>query len=114
MQNAEGKNITPCSEPYIRESDTPGRGSGIPFNLLRDTYEFWLDPEVQSSRTNEVLMDLGETLFRLVDLELWPVFELLIDVLQRFHIVLRELHTLPHILWRVSTLNGLHVEINFT
>ena len=59
-------------------------------------------------------MNLCEALLGLVDLEFGPVLELLVDVFKGLHIIFWKLDTLPEILWRVGSLNCLHVEIDFT
>lgn len=53
----------------------------------------------------------GETLLALVDQELWPVDQALVDLLKGLGVVLRQLYALPELGWHVCALDGLHVEI---
>jgi len=67
--------------------------------------------ETEFPHANQVLVNLGETLFIFVDQEFRPVLKLLVDQLQSLLVTLRQLDFLPQLVWCVSTFDCLHVQV---
>lgn len=63
------------------------------------------------AQLDEVLRDLGNALLALVDLPARPVDQVLVDLLERFRVVVRQSDLLPHVLGRMCSLDRLHVEV---
>lgn len=55
--------------------------------------------QAESSHFDKILRDLGYSLFALVNREIWPVDKFLVDLLECFGVVVRELDFLPHTGW---------------
>lgn len=70
--------------------------------------------ELQFAHSDQILCDLCEALLALVSQKVRPILEMLVDLLERLGVVLREFDALPHVLRCVGTLDGLHVEENLT
>jgi hypothetical protein len=65
----------------------------------------------QLAHADEILRDFREALLALVDGELGPVDELLVDLGERRFVVAAELHLLPQVARRVRALDRLHEKI---
>ena len=86
-------------------------------------------PELHPPHLDEVLRNLGDPLLALVDREVGPVLELLVDLrrvgsasytssscadthlLQRLRVVVRQLYSLPHVRRTMCALDRLHEEV---
>ena len=86
-------------------------------------------PELHSPHLDEVLRDLGDPLLALVDREVGPVLQLLVDLssiestsrtipssghthlLKRLRVVIRQLYSLPHVRRTMCALDRLHEEV---
>ena len=68
--------------------------------------------ELDLAQLDEVLRDLRQALLRLVHDKVGPVYELLVDLLERRRVPVREPHTLPLPPRRVCTLGRLDIQIH--
>ena len=74
-------------------------------------HQLGFDLEGQFAHSYQVLRDLCESLFVLVNQELWPKLQMLIQLFKRFSILLLQAYFLPHVIGGVCTLNRLHVQV---
>lgn len=82
-------------------------GGQLGNQLLAQTFVLGGNP----THANLHLRQAGESLLALVDQELGPVDESLVDLLQGLGVVIRQLDALPHLGRQMRSLDSLHVEV---
>jgi hypothetical protein len=70
-----------------------------------------LSGKTQSTHLDQILGDLGYTLFTFVGNEIGPVNELFVNLLESFGVVVGKLDSFPHVGRCVCSLDGLHVQV---